>query len=426
MNHSETNKNRRTLIIAVAFFIAAATCQMFSMVKSSFLSVFSAEVSVSFLVMLAFIYGIFKFFRSESAMYTASFISVILFANWSQLMLHYTCNSDKTDDILKKVINFMLYAAFSMLSICVIFMILDKIKRFRKLCLGIFSVVAVGMSMLVLIFSAKDSNTSTTASGFQPAILIMFLMLYAFSGAMAGNNGIFAKFIYIALFWGMMIILFLKHESGIPVMTCAACMITYIFFNKSAKEPWFIIFNIAVAVIGFAAIIIASPAIRKDIIVKFSTRVDDNEHWRIAEANLQASSLFGSESYDVCLNEASSDYALNVNVHYFGYIWLALMMLSFFIMSISIYRDVLSNSNDNIISNLRKLAYIAICVNVIYNISDNICGAPVVGVQMIGCGISRSIALLTGLLIGSVIADSQKMKLSIVSFLEKTGVITAA
>lgn len=424
MNQTE-KENGKEFIIAAAVFIAAAICQMFSMIKSGFLGTYNAEVSISLFALLTFIYVVFRIFRTASAVYTASFISILLFANWAQLMLHYTCHSDITDDILKKVINFMLYVAFSIVATFAVFMILNKIKQFRNLCLVLFSVVAVGMSMFIILFSGTDSsNTSTTTSGVQPAILMMFLMLYAFSGAIAGNNGLITKIIYFCLFWGMLGSLALKHEFGVPFMTLVACVITYFFFNKS-KEIWFIIANIILPIAGIIVIMIAKPALREDTMRKIITRFSENDQWKFAKMNIQTSSLFGSEKYDIYLPASSSDYAMNVDCHYWGYIWMSVMILSFFIMSINVYKDIMRNSNDNIISNIRKLAYSAIFINVIYNILDNVCGAPIIGVQMLGCGISGSIALLTGLLFGSVIADPQKMKASILVFLEKYGIITA-
>lgn len=425
MNRSETKEKGKAFILALAVFVIASMCQMFSMIKSGFLGAYNAEVCISFLALSAFICIVFRIFRTDSAVYTASFTSVLMFANWSQLMLHYTCKSDETDDILKKVISFMIYIAFAIVAICVFFIIFSKIKQFRKLCLCIFAVAAIGISAYVFLFSADDSNTSTTSGGMQPAILMMFVMLYAFAGATAGNHEKTTRCIYLILFWLMTGSLVLKHETGIPVMTIATCLIMYFFFSKSKKEKWFIATNIIIAVLGVIVVVKYKPSVMEDTLGKVSERFNTNEHWLQAEANLKASSLFGSESYDVFLNESSSDYALNVNTHYWGFIWLAVMMLSFFIMSISLYRNIISNSNDNIISNLRKLSYIAICINVIYNILFNICGAPVIGVQMIGCGISGSIALLTGLLIGSVIAEPQKMKSAVLLFLEKTGVIKA-
>lgn len=318
----------------------------------------------------------------------------------------------------------MIYVIFSLVATFVLFMFLNKIKQFRNLCLVLFSVVAVGMSMFIILFSGTDSNTSTTTSGVQPAILMMFFMLYAFSGAIAGNNGLITKIIYLCLFCGMMGSLVLKHEFGVPFTTFVACVITYFFFNKS-KEIWFIIANIILPIAGIIVIMIAKPALREDTMRKIITRFSENDQWKFAKMNIQTSSLFGSEKYDVYLPASSSDYAMNVDCHYWGYIWMSVMILSFFIMSINVYKDIMRNSNDNIISNIRKLAYSAIFINVIYNILDNVCGAPVIGVQMLGCGISGSIALLTGLLFGSVIADPQKMKASILVFLEKYGIITA-
>lgn len=423
MPQTETKENSRLLMTALAFFFSATVCQMPSMLKSGFLGNFGAEVITSFIVLAAFIFIVFKIFKTESSVYAAVFTSVLLFANWSQLMLYYTCNCE-TDNVLKKVISFMIYVIAVIIATWAAFLVLNRIKHYRNICLVLFSVIAVGISLFVILFSGTNNNTSTTTSGFQPAILLMFLMLYAFAGAVAGNNEFFTRIIYIGLFWFIMASLTVKHEMGIPVMTYSACAMMYIFFNKSKKELWFIIVNTIIPAAGFSAIMIISPSIRKDTLRKLIERTGDNEHWLMAKANLQASSLFGSESYDVFLAEASTDYSLNTDIHYWGFIFGILVLVLFFIMSLSIYKNILNISNDNILSNVRKLAYCAVCVITVYNILDNICGFPIIGVQLICSGVSRNMAILSGLLMGSIIADPQKMKSSVFSFLEKTGIIT--
>lgn len=425
MNKTETEENSKSLMIALVIFFAGAACQMPSIIKSGFLRSFDAEVIISFIALAAFIFVVFKIFRTESSAYTAAFTSSLLFANWSQLMLYYTCNQ-KTDDVRKKVIDFMIYVIAAIVTTWIIFIVLDKIKHYRNICLVIFAVIAVGVSLFILLFSGKNNNTSTTTSGFQPAILLMFFMLYAFAGSIAGNNGLFTRIIYLVLFWSMMVSLALKHEMGIPVMTYSACVMMYLLFNKSKKALWFIIANTLMPVTGFLAIMIINPSLRNDTIHKFTERTGNNEHWLMAKENLQASSFFGSESYDVFLAEASTDYSLNTDIHYWGFIFGMFVLVLFFIMSLSVYKNILSISNDNIISNVRKLAYCAICIIVVYNILDNICGFPIVGVQLVCSGVSKNMAILSGLLMGSVIADPQKMKHSVFSLLEKTDIIEAA
>lgn len=414
----------KSLAISLLLFFAVTICQMPSMIKSGFFSSFETEVLLSFIVLSVVIFAVYKIFHANSAVYTVSFMASLLFGNFAQLMLYFTCNMD-SDRTLKSVMDFMIYTLASFVGALVIFNVLDKIKKYSFLCLGLFAAVSLAFLGLTLFFGDADNGTSSTSKGFQPAILMMFVMLYAFSGATAGSNDIIKRWIYLSFFWIMMGVLVAKHETGIPVMTFGACIVMYFMFNKSNKEKWFIIANIVISVVGFVVLMAKNKDLRNDTITKFTERTDVNDQWLMAKANIQASSLFGSSTYDVFVAEASTDYSLNNAVHYWGYFFGILVFILFFLMTISSYNDILNISNDNIISNMRKLAFCAVAVVIVYNILDNLCGSPVIGVQMLCFGTSRSMAVLSGLLMGTITADTKKMNISVIGFLEKAGIITS-
>ena len=426
MNQTEIN-NKPAVTAAVIFFMAAL-CQMPSMVKSGFLSRFGTEIFSSFAALTAFIFIAFRLLRTKSSAYTASFISVLLFGNWSQLMLYYTSNCDSMD-IVKSVEYFMGIVLGSAVISWLFFIVMHKTRRSMDIIRHIlFSLAAVGTSAFVLVFSGGGRNTSSTAGGFQPAILMMFLMLCAFAGETAINHKFWEKALYFVLFWLMTGSLAVRHEFGIPVMCCAACIFMYFFLNrsKSKKELPLILANITAPVIGLSAAMILDSSLRNDTLGKFNERIGDNHQWLTAKANLSASSLFGSETYDIYLPEASTDYSLNLNVHYWGFIWLALLIFAFFMMTVSVYGNIMHNDNDNFAANVKKMAYSAVCIIVVYNILDNICGFPVVGVQNICCGTSKSMAVLSGLLTGCAMAEPVKIRESVCAFLEKKKIIIAS
>lgn len=415
------NESENKMTTALIIFAVGALCELPSMIKSGFLGRFGAEVLLSFVLLTAFVAVCFKIFGTKSSAYTASFVSLLLFGNWSQLMLYYTCGLE-SDEIFGRVTDFMTYSAVSVVGAWVLFIILDKIRHSKKICLVLFSAVSVGISAFALMTSGERS-TSSTAGGFQPAILMMFVMLYAFSGATAGNHDTFTKIIYLGLFWLMCGSLAWKHEFGIPVMCCASCGLMYIFFNKSKKERRFIIANVLIPVVGLTAAMIKNPSLRTDTINKINERINEtNFHWLTAQKNLSTSSLFGCHSYVVYLPEASTDYSLNTDVHYWGYIWLAVVVISFFFMTFSVYKDIMQKG-DNVTANMRKLCYSAVCIILVYNILDNICGFPVVGVQNVFSGVSKSMGILSGLLAGSIMAEPANIKESFIAFLERTKLI---
>lgn len=414
----------KSLVISLVLFFVATICQMPSMIKSGFISSFGTEVLLSFVVLSVLIFAVYRIFHVNSAVYTVSFMASLLFGNFAQLMLYFTCNMD-TERTLKSVTDFMIYTLVSFVCALIIFAVLDKIKKYSLLCLGLFVAVSLAFLGLILFFGGANNGTSSTSNGFQPAILMMFVMLYAFSGAIAGNNGIIKRLIYLIFFWIMMGVLVTKHETGIPAMTFGACIVMYFIFNKSDKEKWFILVNIVVPVVCFVGLMAINKNLRNDTIAKFIERTGTNEHWLMAKANIQASALFGSSTYDVFVAEASTDYCLNNAIHYWGYFFGIFVFILFFFMTISSYNDILNISNDNIISNMRKLAFCAVAVIIVYNILDNLCGSPIIGVQMLCFGTSRSMAVLSGLLMGTITADTKKMKISVISFLEKAGIITS-
>ena len=424
MNKSDVN-NKNLLITALFIFFADVICQMPSMIKSGFLMNFSKEIILSCITLVAFIFVVFKIFNTKASLYTATFTSVLLFANWAQLLLFYACNSQETDDVMKKVISFTIIVLVTIIATCFAFVILNEMKKYKNVCFIIFSIIAIGTSLFILLFSGANSNTSATKSGFQPAIIAMFFILYAFAGSTSGNFNLPTRIAHLVIFWILMSSMVIKHEMGIPVMSYIACMIMYFFFNKSKKELWFILTNIIIPIVGLGFIMIISPSIRTDTINKLFSRImSENEHWYAALANLKASSLFGSENYDVFLAEASTDYSLNNAIHYWGFLYGVVAFIAFVIMSISFYKEVISTSNDNIVSNLKKLSYCAIFIITVYNILDNISGFPIIGLQLICSGTSKTMAILSGLLMGSIIADPLKIKNLMLSALEKTGIIS--
>ena len=424
MNQTEIN-NKPAVTAAVIFFMAAL-CQMPSMVKSGFFSKFGTEVLLSFAVLIIFIFISFRLLRTKSSAYTASFMSVLLFGNWSQLMLYYTSNCDSID-IVKSVEYFMGIVLGSAVVSWLFFVIMHKARRSKDIIRHIlFSLAAVGTSAFVILFSGGGRNTSSTAGGFQPAILMFFLMVCAFAGSLAINHKFWEKALYFVLFWLMTGSLAVRHEFGIPVMCCAACIFMYFFLNRSKKELLLILANIIAPVIGLSAAMILDSSLRDDTLGKLHERIGDNHQWLTAKANLSASSLFGSETYDIYLPEASTDYSLNTDIHYWGFIWLALLIFAFFMMTVSVYGNIMHNDNDNFAANIKKLAYSAVCIIVVYNILDNICGFPVIGVQNICCGTSKSMAILSGLLAGCAMAEPVKIKESVCAFLEKKKIIIAS
>ena len=424
MNQTEIN-NKPAVTAAVIFFMAAL-CQMPSMVKSGFFSKFGTEVLLSFAVLIIFIFISFRLLRTKSSAYTASFMSVLLFGNWSQLMLYYTSNCDSID-IVKSVEYFMGIVLGSAVVSWLFFVIMHKARRSKDIIRHIlFSLAAVGTSAFVILFSGGGRNTSSTTGGFQPAILMFFLMVCAFAGSLAINHKFWEKALYFVLFWLMTGSLAVRHEFGIPVMCCAACMFMYFFLNRSKKGRLLILANIIAPVIGLSAAMILDSSLRDDTLGKLHERIGDNHQWLTAKANLSASSLFGSETYDIYLPEASTDYSLNTDIHYWGFIWLALLIFAFFMMTVSVYGNIMHNDNDNFAANIKKLAYSAVCIIVVYNILDNICGFPVIGVQNICCGTSKSMAILSGLLAGCAMAEPVKIKESVCAFLEKKKIIIAS
>ena len=414
----KSNNTITSYILSVGLFIVSVILTTSSMTSSGFYDAFKSELTTVALILVLFITIIYRIFKTPASAYLATLTSILLYGNFSQIMLYYTCNQP-TDAVRKDIITFTALTIGSIIFSFILLFILNKFKQNKLLNIIFFALVAMLSVALVLIFT-NGNNTSTIGEGFQPAIIMMFIILYAFAGATTGK--IQYRIPYLVFFFVIIGSLVIRHEFGVPLFCFTACFMTFIFSNKfkpfSKKELWFTISLIIIPIAGLIIILGIRNDLRIDTFSKFITRFDpENYHSQTAMFNLQTSGLLGSPSYDVYLPEASSDYALNSSVHYFGILWLATFLFTFSIMCIKTRSIFSKQPNVNIISNLRELSFAAIIVILSYNILSNLAGFPIIGMQSLCLGSSKSIAILSGFLIGSVLFDPIALKSAVESLL---------
>ena len=416
----KSNNTIASYIIAVCLFVLSVFFTFPSMKDSGFYNEFKSEISTTLILLFLFITVIYKIFKTSSSAYLSSLTAILLYGNLSQIMLYYTCNQS-TDEVKISIITFTALTIGTIFISFIILYIHNKFKQKKLSNIIVFSFPALLSTAFVIIFT-NGNNTSTVGNGFQPAIIMFFFMLYAFAGATAGS--IKYRIPYLLLFFLMMGSLVIRHEFGIPLFCFTACIMTLIFSNKfkpfSKNERWFTFSVIILPIISVFILLLLKNDLKLDTFNKLVSRLDsENYHSQTAIYNLQTSSLFGSPTYDVYLPEASSDYALNSSVHYWGFLWLAVVLIAFSLMCIKTSAVLSKQPNVNIISNLRELCFAGIIVIVSYNLLSNLAGFPIIGVQSLFVGTSKSLAILSGLLTGSLIFDPIALKSTIKSSLVK-------
>ena len=369
------------------------------------------------LICYIFILLIYRIFRAHTAIYTATVSAMLIMANWSQVIMYYACNMEHSQ-IMKNYLSFSIIIAISSVVVFILLSILQKLK-FRQWLLTIsFFIMSFGLAVLILLTNS-DSNTSTLVilgKEIQPAIIMLFIMLYALTGYLSRMNTVIQKVLYLICFFMMAGSLIYKHELGIPFFCIISFVIMYVFLSSVFEAKMFII-PLSIMTAATTLMMIWKDKLGKDTLGKILIRTNANDQSSTAIKNLVSSGWFGTPSYDFYLPESSSDLALNNNVHYWGYAWLFIFMAVFFIYCIMQWIEFTRSSGTSMITNLRKLSFTAFSVITIYNILDNICDFPIIGVQLMCSGKSLSVAVLSGAFLGTAIFD-ENIKELIDSYIE--------
>lgn len=404
------------LMIASIIYFLSFCCELPTFIKSVFFAHHGETILSSFIICYIAILLVYRIFKSHTAVYAVTVSAVLTMANWSQIILYYSCNMQYTT-ILKRCAMFSVYATVSVFMIIIILTMLHKLRNKHWLLTSIFAFISIAFSLIIAI-SKNNSNTSNLSIGnveIQPAIIMLYILLYGLSGYMSRVNTVIQRGIYFICFFGMTGLLVINHELGIPFF-CIIAFIIMFFFLSSAFKPKTLVLPLGIMEIAGVIIMICKDDLRMDTFMKLTERSATNEHTAKAINNLKLSSWFGTPSYDIYLPEASSDFALNNNVHYWGYLWLVLFMLIFFVFFFTYWFEFTRSDGTSMINNLKKLSFTAFSVITIYNLLDNICNFPIIGVQLMWSGKSLSIACLSGLFLGTALFEEKKvMNLRILS-----------
>lgn len=390
------------VFISTIIYMYALFCQSFTLVKSHLLSEMKAEILVSAVLCYIFIVFTWYLFNSYASVYITTMASVLVMANWSQVMLHYSCNSDYTGAKESCII-----FGIAIVACCAVawgvFRFLNKFRNKRKtLTFGTFIVTLLFVG-LIWMFSGTDATSTVYIHGFsfQPAIIMMFLMLFSFAGVICNTYNLIERSVFFICFVVMIGVLLLKHEFGIPLLCIAGCGITYMFLYPRPKK-WFIIFSIVIIALILGFVLVKYPDLRTDTVTKFTSRIHNNEHTETALLRLKTTTETGTIKYEY-LPQSSTDFALNTNVFYWGYNWLYTFMLIFSLGCYTLWWEYTRpGGGTKIILNMQKLSLVALFCVIGYNILCNVAGFPIVGVQALFTGKSISIACLSGLMLGAV------------------------
>lgn len=403
--------------LPVVMFLTAVLLECPSLIRSGYFIEISGKYFLSALAYLLFIILVHKLTRSDSAEYLASAVSVLMLGNWSQPLLYFACGIKTAKDarregtalhadmLAERIELFAVIAIVSVVAVWFAMAIIEKLDKNQWIPTILCTFVCIGLSGVMLVFSDKESNTSTVG-GIQPAIVMMFLMLYCFAVFLSKEANVVRKIIHISCFAVMMSLLVYKHETGIPLICFAGCMFMYMLLYPVPKLKLFLSFTVIPAV-AVVSIMYAVPNLLDDTLTKLKDRIhlENTDQTLLAKQNLQYAGLFGSYTFDCSLSEASTDFSLNTSIHFFGFLWAGLFLTAFLIGCCKKINELSKNNGYGLIANLKSLCFVMFCIIIGYNLLVNLGIAPVVGVQAIFCGRSLSIAILSGLLFGAATYD---------------------
>lgn len=420
MNNLKENR----ISLPVILFLIAVLLECPSLIKSGYFSEISAEYFLSAVAYLLFIVLIRRLTQSDASEYLASSVSILMLGNWSQSLLYYACGINTAEDAERE--NTSLYAEmladrieiFAFIAILtvpvlwIVLKVIEKLKEKQWIPTVLCFLVCMGLSAVTFLFSDAESNTSTIA-GVQPAIVMMFLLIYCFAAFLSREVNTVQKVVYILCFAAMMALLLYKHETGVPILCYIGCLLMYICLFPIPSFKFLATFLIA-PIVAMSALMIMFPSLRNDTIEKIMTRIfSENAHSSLAIENLRYAGLFGSYTFDCSLPQGTSDFSINVSLHFFGFLW-GIAFLIAFITGCRKKVIELSKSGDfGLLTNIRNLCFIVFCIIIGYNLLVNLGIAPVIGVQALFSGNSFSISVLSGLLFGGMTYEKNFHNISI-------------
>lgn len=401
-------KNKEPLFAALGLYILAFILQMPSFIRSGYIRIISKDFLTCALLLALFIIFVWRIFNSASGVYLTAASAVLLLANWSQPMLYYSCAlNDDVPYIASKVKLFTIIVIAVTMAIWIAMGFIEKLWEHQWIMSALGIIISLGICAVVFLFSDSESNTSTVFN-IQPALIMLFIILYCFSVFLQKHLLFGLRIAHLFCFWAMIAILIYRHEMGIPLIAYGSCIIMYLLFYPLPKFGELLIL-IAVPIIGAIMLVIQSPALLNDTIEKITQRFGENEHAFRVVIKLQNAGLFGSTNY-IYLPEASSDFAINTNISTFGYIWFIVFVVLLFLGCRKKGHELSSPSGYYLSKNLQSLSFVTFCVIIVYNIGVNMASVAIMGVQSLFCGISYSIAVLSGAILGSIIYDQKSLE----------------
>lgn len=411
MYNTETRKG--WLIVTIVLYLVSSLLQLPTLIKSGLFNEIGKEITGSWIVCLLLILLAAKLLRSAAKTLIAGVCAILLFANWSQVMLYFSSH-EPYEDVLKNV---RYFALIILGSVILAWCCMSILKKCRNLICAVLPLLFVLAASFVSRFIDPENNTSTVyilGHSIQPAFFLAFMILVSFAGYFERNNGMLTRISYLISFFVLMGVMVISKEYGLPFMCYGACTLIYICFfhsNLSGKKRKInSILFVLIPIVLFLTAILVMPELKESFVNKISTRTgEENSQIKAAISNLQISGLLGTYKYHY-LPEASSDYSLNTDIHYWGYLWSIIMYITFSLACVLGTKELSQSKRNNIIDNLQKVVFGMFLFLMLYNILFNICLAPVIGVQMLFSGVSKGVAVLSGGMLGVLIYDRKLSK----------------
>ncbi|MBP0967745.1 MAG: hypothetical protein J5722_08930, partial [Oscillospiraceae bacterium] len=326
------NRPLRTkmLLPVTAYYILCVLLMMPSLLQSRYL--FAAPAEITALVLSGYLMIVLVFLTSKrlSCVMTALAAASLSVANISQPLTYYACRLDAdAAAVMNKLCRISLVQLIFLSLTWVMLAVLDKLAKKRAFLLLPGSLlICAPFLLLVLYRSSENSATSAVENGFQPAILMAFLILFCFAAALGRYSGL-QTVLQMLLCGCMVFCLIFRHELGIPILCTVSCLLFYLLLYPLPKGSFLLIAALAGLTGGLLLIRFGSDALLTDTLNKITTRTHESNQLTAVIRTLQTTGWFGRFSYDVRVSAVASDFSLANSVHYMGYLWLAVTFLPF-------------------------------------------------------------------------------------------------
>lgn len=391
------------LMLSMLLYFASVLLMLPSLIQSTYIRVVWVnllELTAVYGMIILIVYLCTK--RLSNVLITVSACSLAV-GNLAQPLMQYACHMDEkaaslSDQLLKIAIWHLLLLVIGWGLIWLADYLIREHPVFEA---SAAALVILAFGAYILLKTGKDNNTSAAEGGFQPAIIAAFLIAYLVAAAL-GRQKKANRITHIVSAGLLLILLMGKHEFGIPILVSAACLLYYLLCYPTPKLSDLVPLA-ALLCLFLIGIFIRKPDLLTDTVKKLIERPELSVQISNAQHSLRAAGWFGRFIYTTKVSESSSDLSFAASIHFWGYAWLILAALPFLLGGLLLLLEESEPHGFRLPVILRGICFFILFLFLYWNCAFSIHFLlPTIGVQAPFCGISRSFAVLSGLLLSAV------------------------